>query len=55
MSNAPVNASEAAQRDFHERVRDRTMAAMRAAGTVAFHIRLAGHTIRLELAGPAML
>ena len=55
MSKAPVNASEAAQRDFHERVHDRTMAAMRAAGTVAFHIRLAGHTIRLELAGPAML
>jgi len=55
MKESSVNASEAVQRDFFERVRERAAMAMRATGVEAFHIRLAGHTIRLEFAGPAML
>src|SRR5579862_458083 len=55
MRESSVNASEAVQRDFFERVRERAAMAMRATGVEAFHIRLAGHSIRLEFAGPAML
>lgn len=55
MKESSVNASEAVQRDFFERVSERADMAMQAAGVEAFHIRLAGRTIRLDFAGRAML
>jgi hypothetical protein len=55
MKEIPRCASEEAQRDFFERVSERAELAMQSRGPRSLHLQLAGTTIRLDFAGPAMV